>query len=196
MFDTHPSVVVIAGPNGSGKSTAAPALLGSVLGVTEFVNVDVIAQGLSAFNPERAAITAGRVMLARIKELAVARESFAFETTLASRTFAPWLTNLIADGYDFHLIYLWLPSAEMAVERVAQRVQEGGHHVAEEVVRRRYRKGLRNFFHFTSRLRPNGASMILRTVSAPRLIAIGSEPDQETVFDQKTWQVIRECCDK
>ena len=73
MSDTHPSVVVIAGPNGSGKSTAAPALLGSVLGVAEFVNADVIAQGLSAFNPERAAITAGRIMLARIKELAAAR---------------------------------------------------------------------------------------------------------------------------
>src|SRR5260221_11869833 len=98
MSDTHPSVVVIAGPNGSGKSTAAPALLRGVLGVSEFVNADVIAQGLSAFNPERAAIATGRIMLSRIKDLAAARESFAFETSIASRAFAPRITALLANG--------------------------------------------------------------------------------------------------
>src|SRR5258706_12840601 len=146
MPNTHPSLVVIAGPNGSGKSTAAPALLSGVLGVSEFVNADVIAQGLSAFNPERAAIAAGRIMLARIKELAAARESFAFETTLASRTFAPWITGLLANGYSFHLIFLWLPSPELAVELVVLRAHEVGHHVLYQVIRRRYTKGLHTFF--------------------------------------------------
>src|SRR4051794_8354678 len=116
MGEARPSVVVIAGPNGSGKSTAAPELLHGVLGVSEFVNADIIAQGLSAFNPERAAMAAGRIMLARIKGLAETRESFAFETTLASRSFAPWISGLIAGGYDFGLVFLWLPSPEMAVE--------------------------------------------------------------------------------
>jgi predicted ABC-type ATPase len=141
MAESSPNVVLIAGPKGSGKSTAAPALLTGTLGVTEFVNADVIAQGLSAFNPEGAAIAAGRIMLARLKELAASRQSFAFETTLASRTFAPWIADLVAGGYEFHLMFLWLPSADLAVDRVALRVRAGGHHVAEDVVRRRYAYG-------------------------------------------------------
>src|SRR5437763_2952844 len=138
MPETSPSVVVIAGPNGAGKSTAAPALLSGVLGVSEFVNADVIAQGLSGFNPEGAAIAAGRIMLGRLKELANARKSFAFETTLASKTFAPWIAGLTRRGYEFHLIFLWLGSVELALDRIAQRVREGGHHVPDDVVRRRY----------------------------------------------------------
>src|SRR5712691_6388121 len=103
------SVVVLAGPNGAGKSTTAPFLLRDSLAVAEFVNADRIAQGLSAFNPEMVAIEAGRLMLARLDELARRRETFAFETTLASRSFAPWLRARRADGYDVYLIFLWLP---------------------------------------------------------------------------------------
>jgi predicted ABC-type ATPase len=98
-----PLVVVIAGPNGAGKSTTAPGLLKGALAVSEFVNADTIAAGLSAFAPESVAITAGRTMLARLRTLASARQNFAFETTLASRTFAPWLRQLKADGYRVHL---------------------------------------------------------------------------------------------
>ena len=94
-----PNLVVIAGPNGAGKSTLAPALLHGLLGLDSFVNADVIARGLSGFDPDRAAIQAGRIMLQRLDELAEAREDFAFETTLASRTFAPWIGDLIASGY-------------------------------------------------------------------------------------------------
>src|SRR5919205_2537580 len=101
-----PHVVVIAGPNGAGKTTAAPFLLRDTLGVTEFANADTIAQGLSAFEPEQVAVTAGRVMLARLKELASRRANFAFETTLASRSFAPWLAGLVAGGYVFNLVFL------------------------------------------------------------------------------------------
>src|SRR4051812_49433798 len=114
-----PSVIVIAGPNGAGKSTAAPSLLKGTLEVTQFVNADVIAQGLSAFDPDRAALAAGRVMLTHLQALAKNRETFAFETTIASRTFAPWIANLIQSGYRFHLLYLWLPGADTACQRVA-----------------------------------------------------------------------------
>ena len=140
-----PSVIVLAGPNGAGKSTAAPALLRGRLDVRAFVNADAIARGLSGFAPESVAMQAGRVMLARLKEPAVAREDFAFETTLATRSFAPWLKALVADGYLFHLVFLWLPSAELAVARVADRVRQGGHDVPEETIRRRYTAGIQNF---------------------------------------------------
>lgn len=94
-----PHVIVIAGPNGAGKSTTAPAILQGALGVTEFLNADTIAAGLSAFNPEKAAFQAGRVMLERLQQLAGDQEDFAFETTLASKTFAHWIQNLKPSGY-------------------------------------------------------------------------------------------------
>jgi predicted ABC-type ATPase len=146
MANSHPTVIVLAGPNGSGKTTAAPKLLRDVLGVVEFVNADTIAQGLAAFGPELVALEAGAILLSRLRQLAVRRRNFAFETTLAGRSLAPWLVRLIDDGYEFHLVFLWLPSPEMAVARVADRVRMGGHHVPEETIRRRYRAGLRNFF--------------------------------------------------
>ncbi len=146
----QPHVVIIAGPNGAGKSTAAPEILRGVLAVNEFVNADVIARGLSAFAPESAAVSAGKLMLRRLDELAAARVSFAFETTLASRTFARFIKGLrtpAGGGYLFHLAYFWLPSPEMAVARVASRVRASGHHVPDDVVRRRYERGLWNFLH-------------------------------------------------
>lgn len=193
MSADSPNIIVIAGANGSGKSTAAPVLLADVLGVSEFVNADVIAQGLSAFNPEGAALAAGRIMLARLKELAAARESFAFETTLASRSFAPWIRSLTGSGYNFHLLFLWLPSAQFAIERVAQRVHTGGHYVPDDVVRRRYSKGLRNFFSLyqplatTWRVYNNSVD-----TNGPRLIAAGKFLAEEVVADEAAWRSIKE----
>lgn len=133
-----PLVVVIAGPNGAGKSTTAPRLLQGPLAVSEFVNADTISRGLSAFHPDSVALAAGRVMLARLKSLARARQDFAFETTLAGRNFAPWLNTLrAAEGYRAHLAFLSLPAPELALARVAERVRLGGHDVPEAVVRRR-----------------------------------------------------------
>ena len=122
-----PLVVVLAGPNGAGKSTSAAHLLRGALAVDEFVNADTIAQGLSAYRPESAAVTAGRVMLDRLRFLARERRDFAFETTLAGRGHARWLQSLRAAGYRAHLIFLALPAAELAVARVAERVRQGGH---------------------------------------------------------------------
>ena len=132
-----PLVIVVAGANGAGKSTAAPVLLRDTLGVTEFVNADTIAAGLSAFRPESVSIAAGRIMLSRMRRLAAARATFAFETTLGSRSFAPWLAGLQRKGYRVHLLFLWLNSAELAVSRVAERVRLSGHDVPAETVRRR-----------------------------------------------------------
>src|ERR1700691_1481087 len=116
-------VVVLAGPNGAGKSTSAARLLRGALKVDEFVNADTIAQGLSAFAQDRVAFQAGRIMLRRLKELAGARASFGFETTLASRSYAPWLAELKADAYRVHVVFLWLPNSDEAVARVAERVR-------------------------------------------------------------------------
>lgn len=142
-----PHVIIISGANGSGKSTAAPALLKDKVHIKDFVNADVIAQGLSAFQPENAAIPAGRIMLERIKTLATDKVDFAFETTLASRTFAGWIEVLKKKGYQFHLIFLWLQNADLAVSRVSDRIKMGGHSVPEETIRRRYVAGLKNFFN-------------------------------------------------
>src|SRR5271166_2083441 len=115
MANEHPTVIVLAGPNGSGKTTAASKLLPDVLGVVEFVNADTIAQGLAAFRPELVALEAGAIMLSRLHRLAEQRRTFAFETTLAGRSLATWLAQLVASGYEFHLVYLWLPSPDLAV---------------------------------------------------------------------------------
>ncbi len=191
MTQQRPHVVVLAGPNGAGKSTAAPTLLRGRLGVTEFVNADTIARGLSAFSPEQAAIEAGRIMLARLRHLASQRRNFAFETTLASRTFAQRLVEWKNDGYAFHLVYLWLPGAEFAIARVRERVQLGGHHVPEEIVRRRYHRGLMNFFDLylplatTWRFYDNSGHRA-------RLIARGEGRERIVIINGTLWKQITE----
>jgi predicted ABC-type ATPase len=185
-------VVVLAGPNGAGKSTTAPALLRDSLAVTEFVNADTIAQGLSGFDPDGSALEAGKIMLRRVRELAKRREDFAFETTLASRSFAPWLRGLKEAGYRIHLVFLWLPSEDFAVGRVADRVRLGGHDIPEEVIRRRYRAGLKNFFELyqpicdTWRLYDNSEA------GRPRLVASASEPGNIDVLDAFSWDLVQE----
>lgn len=189
MSEANPSIVILAGPNGAGKSTAAPALLRGLLGVSEFVDADVIARGLSAFNAESVAIPAGRVMLARLRELARRRASFAFETTLASRSFAPWLERLRRDGYSVHIVFLWLPSAEFAIERVADRVRMGGHSVPTDTVRRRYRTGVRNFFHLYERLASTWR-VYDGSRDAPKLIAERLDIRPMKVYDERVWASI------
>jgi len=191
VTEIRPSVVILAGPNGAGKSTVAPALLRGALAVNEFVNADVIASGLSAFDPDSAAIAAGRVMLARIRELASQRVNFAFETTLASRSFAPWLRQLVTSGYSAHLVFLWLPSADFAVDRVAERVRTGGHNVPPETVRRRYAAGLRNFFQLYQPL-VSGWVLYDSSGPVPRPVAEGLASHPPTVYDRDIWASAQE----
>jgi len=188
MQREQPAVVVLAGPNGAGKSTMASQLLVDVLGVSEFVDADVLARGLP--RSEAAAVTAGRVMLRRLDALAEGRRSFGFETTLASRSFVPRIRKLVRAGYGCHLVFLWLPNADFAVARVADRVRLGGHAVPDETVRRRYRSGLRNFFSLYQALTTTWR-MYDNSTHEPRLIASGAGAETVTVNDVSLWQRIR-----
>jgi predicted ABC-type ATPase len=123
---TGPKVVLLAGPNGAGKSTLAPALLRDTLHVSNFVNADVIAHGLSAYGTDQS-IAAGRIMLERLHDLAERRADFAFESTLASRSFAPWIASLCREkGYEFHLVFIWLRTPGIAIARVKARSRSVG----------------------------------------------------------------------
>ena len=188
MTEASPNVIVVAGPNGAGKSTAAPSLLQDLLDVTEFVNADVIAQGLAAFDPDSVAFEAGAIMHARLRSLASKRRDFAFETTLASRSLAPWLRELVASHYSFHLLFLWLPSADFAVARVADRVRLGGHNVPEDTIRRRYRRGLRDFFQLYQPLATTWRVYDNAHESGIRLIAAGAGTTVTRIGDEETWK--------
>lgn len=141
----QPRVVVFAGPNGAGKSTHAEAIL-ETLGIEVFVNADHIARGLSGRNTEAVAFEAGRIMLRRLRQLSAAREDFAFETTLSSRSFAHFLSVLKKRGYGVAIYYFSLATPQLAVRRVKLRVSLGGHHVPPDVVKRRFERSLCNFF--------------------------------------------------
>jgi predicted ABC-type ATPase len=138
-------IVVIAGPNGAGKTTFAREFLPNEAGCPVFINADLIAAGLSPFAPELAAVRAGRMMLEEIKAHARARESFAFETTLSGLVYARLIPQWRRQRYRVKLFYLSLATPELAVARVAARVAQGGHNVPEDVIRRRYVTGWRNF---------------------------------------------------
>ena len=192
MAGSRPLVIVIAGPNGAGKSTTAPSLLRDTLQVSEFVNADTIAGGLSAFRPDSVAIAAGRAMLERIRQLAEARADFAFETTLASRSFAPWLARLKRNGYHVHVLFLWLENADLAVNRVAARVRLGGHDVPEGTVRRRYKRGLRNLFGLYIPLADSWQVFDNSRAGRPQLVASGHRDRAEQVANAPLWQRITE----
>ena len=138
---------IIAGCNGAGKTTASMTILPKALLVREFVNADEIAKGLSPFNPEGVAIEAGRLMLERIDCLLKRGESFSIETTLATRSYINLVRRAHAEGYQVHLIYFWLKSPELAMQRVAERVAHGGHNIPQDVIVRRYSAGISNLFN-------------------------------------------------
>jgi predicted ABC-type ATPase len=191
MSASDPNIIIIAGPNGAGKTTASADILVGALAVHEFVNADIIAKGLSSFQPETVAFDAGRIMLQRLHQLTDQRADVAFETTLASRTFASWIKTRAQTGYQFRLFFLSLPSADMAVERVRTRVLEGGHHIQEDVIRRRYEAGLKNFFRV---YRPLAASWRFYDNSnsgGGRLIASGEFCQPPVVRDPSLWNNMR-----
>lgn len=142
-----PNIYIIAGSNGSGKTTLANTLLPEYLFCNEFVNADLIAAGLSPFNPDFIAIQAGRLMLERINDLVQDKRDFAFETTLSTRAYANYIKKWIKGGYAVHLIFLWVNNVDISIERVKKRVQAGGHSIPEEIIRRRYGRGIYNFLN-------------------------------------------------
>ncbi len=190
-----PNIVVIGGPNGAGKSTIARDVLVDALRVQEFVNADTIAAGLAAFNPESAAFAAGRIMLARLHELAESRSTFAFESTLASRSFAPWLTQQAKTGYGVHVVYVALKSPELAVRRVARRVREGGHAIPPDTIKRRFFRSATNLLSLylplaeTWRIYDNSAAV-------PTLVASGGLGAASKIFVPRIWNAIHDAAAK
>lgn len=139
-----PNLYIIAGCNGAGKTTASYTVLPEMLNCNEFVNADEIAKGISPFQPEKAAIDAGKIMLTRIQELIAARVDFSFETTLSPKYFLNLIGKAQEKGYFVTLVFFWLSSVDLAIERVKMRVNEGGHNIPEETIRRRYKMGIKN----------------------------------------------------
>ncbi len=142
-----PRLYIISGPNGSGKTTASYSLLPELLDCSEFVNSDEFAKHLAPFAPESAYITASRLMLQKVQYLFDRREDFCIETTLATRSLIKTIRKAQQQGYYVTVLYLWLSSPDIAVERVAMRVKAGGHDIPEITIRRRYRMGLNYLFH-------------------------------------------------
>jgi len=190
-MERNSKIIVIAGPNGAGKSTIAENLLSKKFGLIHFVNADMIARGLSAFASEKLAVEAGRIMLRRLNKLAEKRANFAFETTLSSRAYAGWIDNLKKNGYEFHLFFLWLPSPELAIERVAGRVAMGGHNIPEEVIRRRYYKGVQNFFELYQK-RADTWTVYVNSFTPPLLVAEGIRDENCAIHDQSWWTLFSE----
>ena len=146
MMSKLPKLYIISGCNGAGKTTASFTILPEILGCKEFINADEIAKGLSPFQPESVAMQAGRIMLARMDELLQKGEIFAFETTLATKSYKQKIEWAQANGYEVTLLFFWLDSPNIAKERVAQRVAEGGHNIPLETIERRYYNGIANLF--------------------------------------------------
>ena len=141
------NLYIIAGCNGAGKTTASFSILPKILDCKEFVNADEIAKGISPFQPEKVAFEAGRIMLSRIDELFKNQESFAFETTLATKSYKQKIKFAKANNYYTSLLFFWLKTPELAKERVKVRVKEGGHNIPLDVIERRYKNGIKNLFN-------------------------------------------------
>ena len=183
---SSPKLFIIAGCNGAGKTTASYSVLPELLGCKEFVNADEIARGLSPFNPESVAIEAGKLMLQRINVLMAERKTFAIETTLATKSYANTIKKAKELGYTVILLFFWLPSPEMAVERVAKRVREGGHNIPTNVIYRRYWASLLNFFTIFAPIVDSW--MFFDNVDNPILLA-----NKDIVYS-KQFNQIRESC--
>ncbi len=140
------NLYIIAGCNGAGKTTASFTVLPEMLDCEEFINADEIARGLSPLNPEKAAIEAGRLMLGKINKLISNNIDFAFETTLSSKSYVKTIKEARVNGYQATLVFFWLDTVELAIERVKTRVLEGGHNIPRQVIIRRYYSGLKNLF--------------------------------------------------
>ncbi len=142
------NVYIIAGPNGSGKTIFAKKFLPDYAKCPNFVNADLIAQGLSPFSPGTAAMKAGRLVLEQIHNLADKNLDFAFETTLSGKSYVSFLNGLSKKDYSVNIFFLWIPNTELAIDRIKDRVASGGHNVPAVDVKRRFYRGLYNFLHY------------------------------------------------
>jgi len=182
---------IVAGCNGAGKTTASFSILPEFLDCQVFINADEIARALNPNNVECVAFEAGRMMLEQINERNRNGDTFAFETTLAARSYKETILLAQAMGYHVTLIYFWLASPEMAISRVKKRVEEGGHHIETEVIRRRYSRGLQNLFSIYLPLA--NETLIFDSVAVDVLqIAYAKGEKSIEVFNFEKWEKLKE----
>lgn len=184
---------MIAGPNGAGKTTMTLELIQSCAILYEFINADEIARGLAPKHPESMALAASKLMIKRLKELLGAGKSFAFETTASGTNYIKHLKSAKEQGYEISVTFLWLSNPEEAVRRVAQRVKQGGHHVPEESIRRRYGAGIKNFVRHYLPL-ADEAFILDNSAeeSSKRLIARKNKNNALDILDRDIWRKIEE----
>lgn len=184
-----PNLYIISGCNGAGKTTASYTILPEILNCHEFVNADNIAAGLSPFNPESVAVAAGRTMLNRIQILVAEQADFAVETTLSTRSYVSLIKQAHLLGYKVSLLYFWLSSPEVAIERVAKRVSKGGHDIPSETIDRRYYRGISNLYNLYMPICEEWA-LVNNMDLVPKLIA-KSDRFGKTIFNNELWESIK-----
>lgn len=185
------NLYIIAGCNGAGKTTASFTILPEILNCKEFVNADEIAKGLSPFQPETVALEAGRIMLNRINELLKEKESFAFETTLSTKSYKQKIEYAKHNGYIVTLLFFWLKNVELAKERVKIRVSEGGHNIEPEVIERRYKNGIKNLFNIYLPI-VDGALIFDNSEGQHELLAQKTIDGKLTIIDEQKFIELKE----
>ena len=184
-----PKVYVIAGPNGAGKTTFVKEFLPNFADCINFINADLIAAGISPFSPESASVKAGRIMIEQMREYAQANKDFAFETTMSGRSHSVFIKEMRSKGYEVHLIFLWLKNVDLALKRISDRVKSGGHNVPEDVVRRRFSRGIKNFISIYAKL-SDSWTLFDNSYSQPILIA-KEDNRKMTISERELFERIR-----
>jgi len=185
-----PNLYIVAGCNGAGKTTASYTVLPELFDCQEFVNADNIAAGISPFNPESVAVAAGRIMLQRIDELMNVGVDFAIETTLSTKSYVSLIKEAKSKDYEVTLLYFWLNSPQTAVKRVAKRVSQGGHHIPDDVIFRRYYRGINNLLHLYI---PICDYWIVNNNMGvdPEIVSKGSKTMGEMILNNDIWETIK-----
>ncbi len=189
------NLYIIGECNGTGKTTASFSILPDILDCREFVNADEIAKGLSPFRPETVTFEAGRIMLKRIKDLINAGETFAFETTLSTSSYKNLIAEANKSGYKITLVFFWLESVEMAIDRVQNRVRDGGHNIPEEIIRRRYRSGIKNLLEIYLPI-VDRALLFDNSSNDPVLLAQKIRNDEIQILDKIKYYILKSIYDE
>lgn len=188
------NLYIVAGCNGAGKTTASYTILPEIIDCKEFVNADEIAKGLSPFQPEKVAFQSGRIMINRINELLNEQETFAFETTLATRSYRNKILKAKKQDYDITLLFFWLNNVDLAIERVKIRVKEGGHNIPDKIIERRYYNGIYNLFDIYLPI-IDGALIFDSSYGKYELIAHKMGTDSLEIVDQNIFKKLKSIYD-
>ncbi len=184
-------ILVIAGPNGAGKTTTASTLIPDLPMLYEFINADEIAKGLAPLHPESVALAASKLMIHRLRELLKANKSFAFETTGAGTNYLKHLKEAKNKGYEINLLFLWLSNVQQALNRVAQREEQGGHYIAPEVIRRRYYSGLKNLIMFYLPIADIGL-IVENSLEEQGKLILSKHLGRMDIHDPQSWKKIQD----